>query len=263
MELLQHFCHPKHPLVFNQNDRRGHLCEGCQELVLVLAIVVKNAEGLGFIINHVWNYPLGCTIPCTQSILLFSLTNTHIILKRKKRANAKSVNNLVMNTLIDVTVATLIFTSDVALAYLPWKLNSTTTPIDTHLEVDHENREDINLLELKDGENEDAELDQSVESAAAYKVKNIKVGEDGTEIVTEIEHFSHEHDLKLIDEGVHNNEKCNGGFVMFAKSSYKHQVSSCIDYTYQDLTVGLVIILWNSHNVKINLGRAEFHNGSE
>ena len=52
------------------------------------------------------------------------------------------------------------------------------------------------MLELKDEENEDAELDQSVESVAAYKVKNIKVGEDGTEIATEIEHFSHEHDLK-------------------------------------------------------------------
>nr|XP_023894022.1 uncharacterized protein LOC112005960 [Quercus suber] len=76
--------------------------------------------------------------------------------------------------------------------------------------IDKRNREDINLLELKDEENEDEELDQSVESAAAYKVKKIKVGEDGTEIATEIEHFSHEHDLKLIDEGVHNNEKCDG-----------------------------------------------------
>ncbi|KAF3969177.1 hypothetical protein CMV_007007 [Castanea mollissima] len=76
--------------------------------------------------------------------------------------------------------------------------------------IDKRNREDINLLELKDGENEDEELDQSVESAAAYKVKKIKVGEDGTEIATEIEHFSHEHDLKLTDEEVHNNEKCDG-----------------------------------------------------
>ena len=76
--------------------------------------------------------------------------------------------------------------------------------------IDEGNREDINLLELKDEENEDAELDQSVESAATYKVKNIKVGEDGTEIATEIEHFSHEHDLKLTDEEVHSNEKCDG-----------------------------------------------------
>ena len=66
------------------------------------------------------------------------------------------------------------------------------------------------MLKLKDEENEDVELDQSVESAAAYKVKNIKVGEDGTEIATEIEHFSHKHDLKLTDEKVHNNEKCDG-----------------------------------------------------
>ena len=76
--------------------------------------------------------------------------------------------------------------------------------------IDRRNREDINLLELRDEENEDAELDQSVESAAAYKVKNSKVGEDGTEIATEIEHFSHGHDLKLTDEEVHSNEKCDG-----------------------------------------------------
>ncbi|KAK7859067.1 hypothetical protein CFP56_008658 [Quercus suber] len=165
MELLQHFCHPEHPLVFNQNDRRGHLCWGCQELVFGPSYSCKECEGI------------------------------RIILKRKKRANAKSVKNLVMNTLIGVTVATSTFTLDVALAYPPWKLNSMTTPIDTHLEVDHvhlrplwhkrrqrlyycskcdfvvhlncaideENGEDINLLELKDGENEDAKLDQSVE----------------------------------------------------------------------------------------------------
>ena len=37
------------------------------------------------------------------------------------------------------------------------------------------------------------------------------MGEDGTEIAVEIEHFSHKHDLKLIDEEVHNNEeKCDG-----------------------------------------------------
>nr|XP_023878549.1 uncharacterized protein LOC111991006 [Quercus suber] len=76
--------------------------------------------------------------------------------------------------------------------------------------IDKGSREDINLLELKDEENEDAELDQSVESATAYKVKNIKMREDGTEIDTEIEHFSHEHDLKLTDEEVQNNEKCDG-----------------------------------------------------
>ncbi|XP_075658613.1 uncharacterized protein LOC142628388 [Castanea sativa] len=76
--------------------------------------------------------------------------------------------------------------------------------------IDTENRADINFLELKDGENKDEELDQSFELAAAYKVKKIKEGDHGTEIATEIEHFSHEHDLKLTDEEVHNNEKCDG-----------------------------------------------------
>ena len=64
------------------------------------------------------------------------------------------------------------------------------------------------MLELKDVENEDAKLDQSVELVATYKVKNIKVRENGTKIATEIDHFNHRHDLKLTNEEVHNNEKC-------------------------------------------------------
>ncbi|KAF3944603.1 hypothetical protein CMV_028947 [Castanea mollissima] len=75
--------------------------------------------------------------------------------------------------------------------------------------ADYRNRDNINLQELKEEENEDPELDQSVNSAA-YEVKNIKVGEDGTEIATEIQHLSHEHKLKLSDYEVLNNEKCNG-----------------------------------------------------
>nr|XP_023883349.1 uncharacterized protein LOC111995662 [Quercus suber] len=75
--------------------------------------------------------------------------------------------------------------------------------------ADYSNRENINLQELKERENEDPKLDQSVDSAA-YEVKNIKVGEDGTKITTEIQHFSHEHDLKLSDNEVLNIEKCNG-----------------------------------------------------
>ncbi|KAF3944604.1 hypothetical protein CMV_028948 [Castanea mollissima] len=72
--------------------------------------------------------------------------------------------------------------------------------------ADFRNRDNRKLRELKEEENEDPELDQS----AAYKVKNIKVGVDGTEIAIEIQHFSHEHDLKLSDDEVLNNEKCNG-----------------------------------------------------
>ena len=65
------------------------------------------------------------------------------------------------------------------------------------------------MLELKEEENEESELDQSVDSAA-YKVKNIKVGEDEIEIATEIQYFSHEHDLKLSDDDVLNNENATG-----------------------------------------------------
>jgi hypothetical protein len=45
--------------------------------------MVLATAGLGctFIINHVPNYPLGYTIPCTQNILLFSLTNGDMMSK--------------------------------------------------------------------------------------------------------------------------------------------------------------------------------------
>ncbi|XP_030956908.1 uncharacterized protein LOC115979079 isoform X4 [Quercus lobata] len=77
----------------------------------------------------------------------------------------------------------------------------------------HYNREFINLEELKEeqsteSKSEDPELHQSFDSEIC-KVKKITVGEDGTEIATEIKHFSHRHDLKLTDE-IPNNTKCNG-----------------------------------------------------
>ena len=57
-------------------------------------------------------------------------------------------------------------------------------------------------------DNEHKKLNESID-LIAYKVKKINIREDGTEIATEIKHFSHEHDLKLVDE-VQNNEKCDG-----------------------------------------------------
>ena len=65
----------------------------------------------------------------------------------------------------------------------------------------------IDFPEFRD-EDEVPELNESIDSAA-YQVKKSEVGVDGTQIDTEIEHFSHKHDLKLIDE-VLNDQKCNG-----------------------------------------------------
>jgi hypothetical protein len=56
--------------------------------------------------------------------------------------------------------------------------------------------------------NEDSELDESIDSLP-YVVKKMKIGEDKIEIPEEINHFSHQHDLKLSDELL-NNEKCDG-----------------------------------------------------
>jgi hypothetical protein len=57
---------------------------------------------------------------------------------------------------------------------------------------------------------EDPGLDESIDSLL-YVVKKIKLGEDKVETAVEIKHFSHEHDLKLIDhEQLENDEKCDG-----------------------------------------------------
>ena len=108
---LQHWRHWQHPLVFNEDGRSGDRCYGCREPVF--ATVVKNADGT-FIINHVRNYPLGCTIPHTQIILLFSLVYIDIMITTKKNiadlANVTSAEKRVMNTVIVVTVATSTFT---------------------------------------------------------------------------------------------------------------------------------------------------------
>ena len=103
---------------------------GARNQYLVIAIVVKNAEGGTFIINHVQNYPLGCTIPHTQIILLFSSIYIHIVTTKKNiadLANATSAEKRVVNIVIVVTIATSTFTLDVLLYHSPSKLKSMTT----------------------------------------------------------------------------------------------------------------------------------------
>ncbi|KAF5453996.1 hypothetical protein F2P56_023698 [Juglans regia] len=52
--------------------------------------------------------------------------------------------------------------------------------------------------------------DKSIDLLPAYIVKKTKSEGDGTEIHTEIEHFSHEHDLQLTDHGSGIDKKCDG-----------------------------------------------------
>uniref|UniRef100_A0A2N9HM99 Phorbol-ester/DAG-type domain-containing protein n=1 Tax=Fagus sylvatica TaxID=28930 RepID=A0A2N9HM99_FAGSY len=84
----------------------------------------------------------------------------------------------------------------------------------THLDcAGWRNREELKDEEFTESkatlEIEDTKLGEFADSSA-YKVKKTNVGKDGTEIATEIEHFSHEHDLKLSDDEVQNNEICDG-----------------------------------------------------
>ncbi|KAL4637155.1 hypothetical protein ACB092_03G060000 [Castanea dentata] len=101
--------------------------------------------------------------------------------------------------------------------------------------IDRRNMEDINLLELKEEEsaeskamleNVDSKLDQSVDSEICKVIKST-VGEDGTEIATEIKHFSHVHNLKLTDE-VPNNKICDGCVRAILPPSFY----SCVDCSF-------------------------------
>ena len=105
-----------------------YIVGGAGKEFMVLATVVKNAGGmvLTFIINHVPNYPLGCTILCTQNILLFSFPNIAMLVS-KIITNAKPTKKMVVgNTIIVVQVAILTFTSNVLIHRSPWNLKSTT-----------------------------------------------------------------------------------------------------------------------------------------
>ncbi|KAM3704705.1 hypothetical protein ACJW31_03G025700 [Castanea mollissima] len=300
MEPLQHFCHPKHPLVFNQFERSGRLCWGCREPVFGPSYSCKECD-LYFHHKSCAELPLGLHHPLhpIHPLILFDEATSYLEKENstcevcKKSRSEYTYRCYCCDFNLHVRCGSLAPTLEAEFhdhpltpfwnwitftcnlcgkedkgtpylcnpcglsihgrcAYFPPRLKVVrhkhplhithsslelhesdsrfcllcVQKVDTryglyycskcdfvaHLNcaIDERNREDINLLELKDGENEDEELDQFVESAAAYKVKKIKVGEDGTEIATEIKHFSHEHDLKLTDEEVHNNEKCDG-----------------------------------------------------
>ena len=281
MELLQHFSHLEHPLVFNQNERSGEKCYGCQELVLGPSYICEKCKWF-HIHKSCVELPLGLHHPLhpIYSFILFDEYRGYIEKENSKfevykesydeyayRCYRCDFNLHVKCGSLPPTLEAkfhdhpltpiwkwIAFTCDLygikedkgmpylcnpcgfsihrKCAYFPSRLkvichkhplhithsslelhesNSRfcllcVQKVDTryglyycskcdfvaHLNcpIDQRNKENINLLELKDVENEDAELNQSVELVAAYKVKNIKVREDGTKIATEIDHFS-------------------------------------------------------------------------
>ncbi|KAK7828094.1 hypothetical protein CFP56_030534 [Quercus suber] len=195
---------------------------GAWNQYLVLATVVKNAEGSAFIINHVQNYPLGCTIPHTQIILLFSSTHIHITKKIVRNLANATLKVYRHNHPLHLTPSLEVHQSDSPICRLCVRKVDTLClyycsrcDFAAHLycAILPHNREYINLEELKEeqsteSKSEDPELHQSFDTEIC-KVKKTTMGEDGTQIATEIKHFSHEHDLKLTDE-IPNNTKCNG-----------------------------------------------------
>ena len=110
---LQHWWHWQHPLVFNKDERSGRPCNGCSEPVFDPSYNCKECRGWYIHHKSCAELPLGCTIPHTQIILLFSSAYINIIATKKNiadLANATFAEKRVMNTVIVVTVATSTFT---------------------------------------------------------------------------------------------------------------------------------------------------------
>ncbi|XP_059436031.1 protein VACUOLELESS GAMETOPHYTES-like [Corylus avellana] len=68
--------------------------------------------------------------------------------------------------------------------------------------------------------------DESIDSLA-YLVKKMKIGKDKIEIAEEINHFSHQHDLKLTQEEFLNNEKCDGCMLPISTSRQLYSCAQC------------------------------------
>ena len=87
------------------------LLVGAKNQFMVLATSLQEVDARStLIINHVLNYLLGSTIPCTHYTLLFSFMKPEIIL-RKRKANVDSAKEIMGNILIGVPAATSTFRS--------------------------------------------------------------------------------------------------------------------------------------------------------
>ena len=110
MKQLQHFTHPEHPLVLNEDIIYGEDCYGCNEPILGPSYSCKECNWY-MLHKSCAELPLGLL---HHYILFFSLTN--IILKSTKiLAIAKFAKKNVGNIVMVVSVAILSFTLDVVL----------------------------------------------------------------------------------------------------------------------------------------------------
>ena len=111
MKQLQHFYHPEHPLVFNEDRIYGEYCRGCWEPILGPSYSCKECGGGWVQHKSCVELPLGLL---HHYILFFSLTK--LILKSTKiLAIAKFAKKNVGNIVMVVSVAILSFTLDVVL----------------------------------------------------------------------------------------------------------------------------------------------------
>jgi hypothetical protein len=59
-------------------------------------------------------------------------------------------------------------------------------------------------------------VDKSITDSLAYAVKKITMGEDKIEIVQEIKHFSHQHDLKLVESFLSPTKNVMGVCILYS-----------------------------------------------
>uniref|UniRef100_A0A2N9GYT9 DC1 domain-containing protein n=1 Tax=Fagus sylvatica TaxID=28930 RepID=A0A2N9GYT9_FAGSY len=287
MEDLQHFCHQEHPLVFNQNERRGYWCYGCREPVYGPSYSCKECGY--FHHKSCAELPLGLHHPLhpKHPLILFDNWKWRYEKKGFPYENGKcevckevdpeqysyGCSRCNFNIHIGCTVSpiqaefhdhplipigkSITFTCDICgkegkgvphscgpcsfwthrgCATFPRRVKVVSHKHPLHLthsshEVDQSDSRICPLCVQKVDTHYglyycstcdfvthlDCAMDErnneefgAFKDSSAYKVKKAKVGKDGTEIATEIEHFSHEHDLKLSDDEVQNNEICDG-----------------------------------------------------
>ena len=292
MEDLQHFCHHQHPLVFNEDDRSGDLCRGCEERVYGPSYSCKECSRYGMSYIHhksCAELPLGLHHPLhpKHPLILFDISKYNrdryskcLVCKEDRLAEYRyRCSRCDFNLHIKCADLPLTMESEVHDHPLTrnWKLDKFTCdlcgkggdvtpylcvpcnfwthkgcasylrrvkvirhkhPLDlTHsLEVHQSDSRfcqicvqkvdtdyglyycsrcdfvahlDCAMDRRNRGELKDEESTEQLVDSAAFEVKKHNVGKDGTKIVIEIKHFSHEHDLKLSDE-VQNNKICDG-----------------------------------------------------
>ncbi|KAK7846528.1 hypothetical protein CFP56_007846 [Quercus suber] len=197
---LQHFCHPKHPLIFNEEKIYDKYCYGCQEPILDSSYSCIKCEDYKFYHHK----------SCAELPLMFHhpLHPIHplILINESTRHPEKEISrcDLCKDYCGEYSYHCYRCNFNLHIRCIVVQLKANfhdhpLTPIGKSIifTCDICGKEDKNVANLC------APCSLWIHRKCGRFPHKVKV------VPTEIEHFSHEHDLKLTNE-VLNNKKCNG-----------------------------------------------------